>query len=86
VHAIFEDDSGKVWLGTREETWANDSSPGSRFEIVERMPDRVKAICQDKEGRLWLGADSEIEFCANSWKNENGRRQNYVGAKNDFVN
>ncbi len=58
VHAIWEDRANRLWIGTREETWAR--MQGGDFEVVDGAPADVKAICEDRRGTLWFGSDSGL--------------------------
>jgi ligand-binding sensor domain-containing protein len=58
IHAIWEDRTDKLWLGTREETWSR--APGHEFKVEKHAPIHVKAICEDRKGALWLGSDSGV--------------------------
>jgi signal transduction histidine kinase/ligand-binding sensor domain-containing protein len=55
IHALEEDNSAKLWIGTREKTWSR--AKGAQFEVVEEAPSGVKAIFEDQIGTLWLGSD-----------------------------
>ena len=59
VHAIFQDNKGDIWLGTREKTWVKGQA-SNEFKVVEAAPSDVKAICQDAKGDLWFGTDSSL--------------------------
>jgi ligand-binding sensor domain-containing protein len=58
IHAIREDRANRLWLGTREETWAKEQD--GHFEIVASAPADVKALCEDQHGTLWFGSDSGL--------------------------
>ena len=60
VAAIFEDRSGKLWLGTREEMRVRDDAAEADFHVIEGSPHQVQAICEDNDGRIWLGAKSGL--------------------------
>jgi ligand-binding sensor domain-containing protein len=62
VHAIFQDDSGRIWVGTSsglsmfDGIWHN-------FTSADGIPsDEVYAICQGHDGRIWIGTNMGVGF------------------------
>jgi len=76
VTSIIEDKTGKVWLGTRDNSFVYD---GKTFAIVthDGTPFKnVRAIAEDKKGRIWLGGPDGL------WRYDGGT---WVNASKDFV-
>jgi PAS domain S-box-containing protein len=58
VHAIYEDKSRTLWVGTQDRTYAGTLL--GKFQPCEAAPTNVRAICVDKNDRLWLGANTGL--------------------------
>ena len=56
IRVIFEDSSGRIWVGTAQKTWR---SNGSTFEPVDGAPNSVTSIIEDGSN-LWLGSDDGL--------------------------
>ncbi len=56
IRSIFEDSSGRIWVGTALKTWR---SNGSTFEPVDGAPNSVTSIIEDGSS-LWLGSDDGL--------------------------
>jgi ligand-binding sensor domain-containing protein len=60
VNAIIEDETGKVWLGTRGNSFVYD---GKKFTTVARAGDafrNVRTIIEDRKGNIWLGGNNGL--------------------------
>ena len=56
IRAIFEDSSGRIWVGTSRKTWR---SNGSKFEPLDDAPNGVRSIIEDGSN-IWLGSDNGL--------------------------
>jgi ligand-binding sensor domain-containing protein len=56
IRVIFEDSSGRIWVGTNRKTWR---SNGSTFEPVAEAPNAVRSIIEDG-ANIWLGSDNGL--------------------------
>ncbi len=56
IRVIFEDLSGRIWVGTARTTWC---SNGSTFEPVANAPNAVWSIIEDG-ANIWLGSDNGL--------------------------
>lgn len=56
IRVIFEDSSGRIWVGTARKTWR---SNGSTFERVAEAPNAVWSIIEDG-ANIWLGSDNGL--------------------------
>ncbi len=56
IRVIFEDSSGRIWVGTARKTWR---SNGSTFEPVAGAPNAVWSIIEDGPN-IWLGSDKGL--------------------------
>jgi ligand-binding sensor domain-containing protein len=53
IRVIFEDSSGRIWVGTNRKTWR---SNGLTFEPIDEAPNAVSSIIEDGLN-IWLGSE-----------------------------
>lgn len=66
IHALYNDRSGTVWIGSDGGGLSKWITSENRFETIP-LPGRVnprssypvKAICEDRDGKLWVGSDGD---------------------------
>jgi ligand-binding sensor domain-containing protein len=55
VNSVVEDKNGKVWLGTRGQTFVYDGNEFSVFTRDGKGFSNVRSVIEDRKGNIWLG-------------------------------
>lgn len=57
VHAIYEDDNGKMWIGTETGIYSYfNEQTNPETAINNQLPDNmIHSILRDRQGKLWIG-------------------------------
>ena len=64
IQVIFEDLSGRIWVGTTQKTWRSNVST---FEPVAEAPGAVRSIIEDG-AKIWLGSDNGLYEYSGLWR------------------
>ena len=77
VNSIVEDKAGKLWFGTRGNTFIYDGKTFNRVIQMGRPFINIRSIIQDKRGLIWLGGNDGL------WRYDgitfNNITKNFVG-------
>jgi hypothetical protein len=60
VNSIIEDTTGKLWLGTRGNTFVYDGKAFTVFTHDGKPFTNVRTIIEDKKGNIWLGGNDGL--------------------------
>jgi Signal transduction histidine kinase len=83
VFALFEDRTGKLWLGAQNGLFVRDGNTWKPFPIPNLSSSRaVHAIVQDAEGNLWIGTEGAGLQCLRQGGCETLNRTNGLPSNN----
>ncbi|HID56583.1 TPA: hypothetical protein EYP37_08645 [Candidatus Poribacteria bacterium] len=69
IRAIFQDDKGRIWIGTSSGLSLFDGIWRSFPEASDVIDGEIHAICEGPLGRLWIGTDRGVRlFDGRSWQ------------------
>ncbi|WP_316823068.1 two-component regulator propeller domain-containing protein [Pedobacter gandavensis] len=80
VNAIIEDKTGKLWFGTRGNTYIYDGKTFSPVTNKEGKPfANVRSIIKDKKGNIWLGGNDGLwRYDGRTFTNFNKKFVGYI--------